>query len=105
MTKIHLYFLTEKHKNESQYYVAVLYAGYVWVAASQPIHTGIAKLIMFANNPTVGVWATKESYARGLCGGPYAIWHNYHDSSEGYFYHFHHPALDFTSDNSKSPFS
>jgi len=84
--------LTEKQKKNNRYFPALLYKNTVYVDASHPISTKIAEAIRDTNGTTIGVWATTESYARGLCGGTNAIWHNTHKSSEGYFYHYHHPS-------------
>ena len=83
--------LTEQQKKRSRYYPAVLYGDMVWVAANNPITFDFARLIMSANIWTAGTFATEEKYARGLCGGNNATWHNFHNSSEGYFFHFHYP--------------
>lgn len=85
--------LTEQQKKNKKYFPAVLYYGTVYVDPLHSLDTSAAKLIMFANNRYAGVWATSESYARGLCGGANAKWHNTHDMSEGYFFHFHHPTF------------
>ncbi len=82
--------LTETQRKKGTYYVAVLWQGYVWVDATKPFTSGFAKAIILGNNFYVGVWANTRSDARGVAGGNFAIWHDTHDSSEGYFYHFHH---------------
>lgn len=85
--------LTESQKQMSRYYVAVLYAGTVWVDVTHPAPDSLVRVIMRANNFKIGAWATQQAYARGICGGNYEIWDNSHKSSEGYFFHYHHPAF------------
>lgn len=72
------------------YYPAVLVDGNVFIDLTHPLETKVAKLFAVPNLWNLGIWATSASYARGLCGGTAAIWHNAHDSSEGYFPHYHH---------------
>lgn len=78
--------------SQDKYYPAICYAGGVWVALDCPITLSVAKLIMRCNDSKVGVWATSSTYARGLCGGVNAIPDTRHSTSEGYFYHYHHPS-------------
>jgi hypothetical protein len=61
--------LTKKQKNAAKYYPAVLYKGAVYVDTAHPLDTSKAKLFIYANNKTVGVFATSKSYAQGICGG------------------------------------
>lgn len=84
--------LTEQQKKDKKYFPAVLYNGTVYVDPLHSLTNATAKLFMYANNSKIGIWATSASYARGLCGGNSAIWHNTHSSSEGYFFHYHHPS-------------
>lgn len=56
---------------------------------NHPIDTATANIIKMANNSKAGVWATSESYARGLCEWPNAYWDTSHRMSEGFFPHFH----------------
>lgn len=83
--------LTSSQKKGKQYFPAVLYNGTVYVDSTHSLTTSTAKVFLYANNSKVGIWATSATYAKGLCGGNNAIWHNTHSSSEGYFYHYHHP--------------
>lgn len=84
--------LTESQKNISRYYVASLVGNFVFVDTAHPIPTGIAQQIVRLNHPQIGVWATSQSYARGICGGNIAKWHSEHLQQDGYFPHYHHPA-------------
>lgn len=82
----------EKNKfKNAKYLLAYLdhNKGQVYVSPT-PMDTAEAKIIMMENHSQVGVWAMKESYARGLCGGASAISHPAH-GNEGYFPHYHHP--------------
>lgn len=87
--------LTENQKRLYKYYPALLYNGSVYVDTTRGMDTSVAKTIMVLNDGRFGVWATSASYARGLCGGNNAIWDNSHNSSEGYFYHYHHPSTTY----------
>lgn len=70
------------------YFPAVLF-GQVLYLCPVDIQRELAKAIIVANNAIVGVWATSESAAKGICvSNP--IWHSVHKSEEGYFYHYHH---------------
>lgn len=79
--------LTAKQTQNKKYFPAVLYNSSVFVCPTA-IDTKIAKAIMILNNKTIGVWATSEKYARGVCGSN-PVWHNTHKSTEGYFFHYH----------------
>ncbi len=83
--------LTENQKRLHKYYPALLYNGSVYVDTVHGMDSYAAKAICVLNNSQFGVWATSGSYARGLCGGDNAISDTSHGSSEGYFYHYHHP--------------
>ena len=83
--------LTQSQTQNKRYFPAVLYNGTVYVDPAHSLTTAAAKVFIYINSSSIGIWATSESYARGLCGGTSAIWHNVHSSSEGYFYHYHHP--------------
>lgn len=82
--------LTISQQTGKSYFPAVLVGGTLYVDAQHNIGAAGAKVIASANLRYVGAWATNASYARGVCGGDSAPWHDYHDSSEGYFYHYHH---------------
>lgn len=84
--------LTKEQQKNKKYFPAVLYKGTVYVDALHSLSNAEAKLFVYANRSDLGIWATSESSARGLCGGNTAIWHNTHSSSEGYFFHYHHPS-------------
>lgn len=84
--------LTQNQQRNKKYFPAVLYGGTMYVNPIHSLFSSTAKLFMYANNSKVGRWATSAFYARGLCGGNNAIWHNTHSSSEGYFFHYHHPS-------------
>lgn len=84
--------LTSKQKKNYKYYPALLFGGTVWVDVNHGLASGGAKKIIGFNHNRLGIWATNSSYARGICGGSYAIWHNVHSSAEGYFFHYHHPS-------------
>ena len=86
--------LTEQQKKNKKYFPAVLYKDTVYVDPLHSLSNTTAKLFVYANNSKIGIWATSSSYAKGLCGGNNAIWHNTHSSSEGYFYHYHHPSYN-----------
>lgn len=76
----------------NKYYVAILYAGDVWVALSNPISkAGFAKYILAANHPQVGIFATTKTYARGLAGNyPYGPErHDRGSDYESYYWHYH----------------
>ena len=79
--------LTAKQTQNKKYFPAVLYNNTVFVCPTV-IDTKIAKAIMVLNNKNIGVWATSEKYARGICGAN-PVWHNTHKASEGYFFHYH----------------
>ncbi|MCR4679622.1 MAG: hypothetical protein K5679_12865 [Lachnospiraceae bacterium] len=76
--------------NQNAYYIAVIYNGTIFIDIQRPVDVSIAKGIMLLNKWNVGCLST-QTRARGLCGGNAAIWHNVHDSQDGYFYHYHHP--------------
>lgn len=72
------------------YYPAILVNGNVYIDLAHPLTTSVAKLFAIPNRSDLGIWAITASYARGLCGGANAIWHNTHSAAEGYFPHYHH---------------
>lgn len=86
--------LTSEQKKNNKYFPAVLYNKRVYVDAFHPVPLGVAQVFMRANNDKIGIWATAKKYARGLCGGENAKFHNVHDLKEGYFFHYHHPIYD-----------
>lgn len=72
--------LTEQQKKNKKYFPAVLYKDTVYVDPLHSLSNTTAKLFVYANNSKIGIWATSSSYAKGLCGGNNAIWHNTHCS-------------------------
>lgn len=74
-------------QTSGRHYPAVLWQGTVMICTT-PISSKIARLIMIADNGNGGVWSSTSTLARSVCGND-PIWHQYHQSNEGYFYHYH----------------
>jgi len=81
--------LNKKKLKEAKYFPALLAKNTVYVDVHSPLTTGEAKIILYANNSRVGLWATQERYARGICGGDRAKHHDPH-GGDGFFPHYHH---------------
>lgn len=81
--------LDKKKLKEAKYFPALLAKNTVYVDVHSPLTTGEAKIILYADSKIVGLWATQERYARGICGGNQATYHDPH-GGDGFFPHYHH---------------
>lgn len=81
--------IAKKKYSGNNYYIAVLYSGWVWVCTNKQITISEAKIVQRGNNNNVGVWATLESGAINLC-QPKPRGPEIHGGGKpGYFYHYH----------------
>lgn len=86
--------LSGRDKDDYRYFPALRIGSVVLIDTRHGfVNQGSCMIFVYANNSRVGLFATKQAYARGICGGNQAIWHNFHDSNEGYYMHYHHPAF------------
>lgn len=76
-------------RKKHQYYVAVIYKGFVFVDDEHPLQLPVAEGILRANNNMVGIWGTTQENARRAAHASFSDYHNAHNSSEGYFHHYH----------------
>lgn len=79
--------ITKKDAENKRYFVAVKYKDDVYVDLSSPIEYTLAKQIVAANDSTVGVFATSETFAKPL-GGFMPIIES-HGTSYNYYIHMH----------------
>ena len=83
--------MSKKQIEKGYYFVALVYRNQIYIDADHPVSFNVAKSVIMLNDGKVGIWATSQNKAKGVCSGPKAIFHDKHKGDGGYYYHYHHP--------------
>lgn len=85
-------YLSKENCRKGVYYLAVIFAGSVWIDLDHPMDKGKAHLIIAADHGRVGIFASSASDARSLAGPRYVGPEGCNHAS-GFFMHYHNPVV------------